>query len=494
MTWWLDIPTISATLYAMTDKIELIILRSLLHRPEYTRRVLPFLKDEYFHDNCEKRLFRTVSDFINKYTTAPTREALNIIFNQEEGLAQTEYESCLKLVDSLVLSEEEPDEQWLVDQTEKFCKDKALYNALMESVEILDERKAKGRSKNAIPNILTAALGVSFDEHIGHDFIEDSDARYEFYHRVEKKTPFDLDLFNKITNGGVPDKTLNVCLAGTGVGKSLFMCHHAANCLTQSKNVLYITCEMAEERIAERIDANMMDISLDELKTIPQDIYAKKLQAVTMGITGKLIIKEYPTASANANHFRHLLDELRLKKNFKPDIVFIDYLNICASTRFKPGANVNSYTYIKAIAEELRGLAVELGVPIFTATQTNRSGFSNTDVELTDTSESFGLPATADFMFALISTEQLDALGQVMVKQLKNRYNDVATYRRFVVGIDRSKMKLFDVDESQQQLVQEGGKSDDDDEDSDGGGFGAKGNFGNRRFAKVKRSSGDWSE
>lgn len=476
----------------MTDKIELVILRSLLTRPDYTRRVQPFLHEDYFHDPCERRLFKTISDFINKYASAPTREALNIILNQEEGMGQKEFDECLRLVESLVATEKEPDEQWLVDETERFCKDKAVYNALMESVEILDEKKAKGRSKNAIPEILSKALSVSFDEHIGHDFIEDADDRYEFYHRVEKKTPFDIELFNKITNGGVPDKTLNVCLAGTGVGKSLFMCHHAANCLTQSKNVLYITCEMAEERIAERIDANLMDISLDELKTIPQDIYTKKLQAVTMGITGKLIIKEYPTASANANHFRHLLDELRLKKNFKPDIVFIDYLNICASTRFKPGANVNSYTYIKAIAEELRGLAVELGVPIFTATQTNRSGFSNTDVELTDTSESFGLPATADFMFALISTEQLDALGQVMVKQLKNRYNDVATNRRFVVGIDRSKMKLSDVDESQQQLVQETlakGKDDDEDSDDDGG-FG-KPKF--QRFAKVKRSDDDWS-
>jgi replicative DNA helicase len=436
----------------MTDKIELVILRSLLHRQGYTRRVLPFLKDEYFHDNCEKRLFKTISEFIVKYANAPTREALNIILSQQEGLSQGEFDECLRLVDGLN-PEEEPDEQWLVDQTEKFCKDKAVYNALMESIELLDEKRAKGRSKNAIPEILTSALSVSFDQHIGHDFIEDAEQRYEFYHRIEKKTPFDLDYFNRITGGGVPDKTLNVVLAGTGVGKSLFMCHHAANCLTQNKNVLYITCEMAEERIAERIDANLMDVTLDDLKQLPIDIYGKKLAKLTKNITGKLIIKEYPTASASVNHFRHLMDELRLKKNFKPDVVFIDYLNICASSRFKPGANVNSYTYIKAIAEELRGMAVEMGVPIFTATQTNRSGFGNSDVELTDTSESFGLPATADFMFAIIATEQLDELGQVMVKQLKNRYNDTATHRKFVIGIDRSKMKLFDVEENMQQLV-----------------------------------------
>jgi replicative DNA helicase len=475
----------------MTDKIELVILRSLLHRPDFTRRAQPFLKEEYFHDNCEKRLFKTISEFIEKYSNAPTREALNIILNSQEGLSQGEYDDCIKLVEGLAAETDPPDEQWLVDQTEKFCKDKAVYNAIMESIELLDEKKAKGRSKNAIPEILTKALSVSFDEHIGHDFIEDSAERYDFYHRVEKKTSFDLDYFNKITNGGVPDKTLNVCLAGTGVGKSLFMCHHAANCLTQSKNVLYITCEMAEERIAERIDANLMDISLDELKKLPLEIYSKRLSKVTSGITGKLLIKEYPTASANVNHFRHLLDELRLKKNFKPDVVFIDYLNICASSRFKANGNVNSYTYVKAIAEELRGLAVEIGVPIFTATQTNRSGFSNTDVELTDTSESFGLPATADFMFALISTEQLDELGQVMVKQLKNRYNDVATHRKFVIGIDRSKMKLYDVDEADQQLIQDNSTNQNDDEDSPPtlirmGGHGRSG-------ARDKPALDDWS-
>lgn len=475
------------------DKIELIIIRSLLHRTDFTRRVQPFLKQEYFHDPCERRLFNTVSEFIEKYATAPTREALKIILNQQDGLSQGEFDECVKLVDSMDKGAEEPDEEWLVDQTEKFCKDKAVYNALMESIELLDEKKAKGRSKNAIPEILTQALSVSFDEHIGHDFIEDAEDRYDFYHRVEKKTPFDLDYFNKITNGGVPDKTLNVCLAGTGVGKSLFMCHHAANCLTQSKNVLYITCEMAEERIAERIDANLMDITLDDLKKLPVEIYTKRLSKVTMGITGKLIIKEYPTASANVNHFRHLLDELRLKKNFKPDVVFIDYLNICASSRFKANGNVNSYTYVKAIAEELRGLAVEAGVPIFTATQTNRSGFSNTDVELTDTSESFGLPATADFMFALIATEQLDELGQVMVKQLKNRYNDVATNRKFVIGIDRAKMKLSDVEESQQQLIQVGRSDEEDEEDSAHTGAGAGAHRRTGAGTREKPSIRGWS-
>ena len=435
---------------SMTDKIELIILRSLLHRPDFTRRVQPFLKQEYFHDPCEKRLFNTVSEFIEKYATAPTREALKIILNQQDGLSQGEFDECVKLVECLEKSGEEPDEEWLVDQTEKFCKDKAVYNALMESIELLDEKKAKGRSKNAIPEILTKALSVSFDEHIGHDFIEDAEERYDFYHRVEKKTAFDLDYFNKITNGGVPDKTLNVILAGTGVGKSLFMCHHAANCFTQSKHVLYITCEMAEERIAERIDANLLDVTLDNLRELPKTLYEKKIQNLSSGVKGKLIIKEYPTATANVNHFRFLLDELWLKRKFKPDIIFIDYLNICASARVKSGNNVNSYTYIKSIAEEIRGLAVEYNVPIFSATQTTRSGYSSTDVGLEDTSESFGLPATADFMFALISTEELAELNQIMVKQLKNRYNDTATNRKFLLNITRAKMKVSDI---QQQTV-----------------------------------------
>lgn len=432
------------------------------------RRVLPFLKGDYFHDPCERRLFENIESFIQKYSSSPTTEALNIVLSEQDGVSQGEYDNCAKLIDTLTLSKDVSNEMdWLIDQTEKFCKDKAVYNALMESIQLLDEKKAKGKSRNAIPEILTKALSVSFDASIGHDFVEDADKRFEFYHRVEQKTPFDLEFLNKITNGGVPNKTLNVILAGTGVGKSLFMCHHAANCLTMNKNVLYITCEMAEERIAERIDANLMDIAVDELKTLPKDIYDRKLSKVTAGMTGKLIIKEYPTATANVDHFRHLLDELKLKKNFLPDVVFIDYLNICASSRFKAGANVNSYTYIKAIAEELRGLAVQSDFPIFTATQTNRSGFSNTDVELTDTSESFGLPATADLMFAIIATEQLDEAGQIMVKQLKNRYNDPTLHKRFVLGIDRSKMKLFDVDNDDQALFEQMGKKNNEDDDDD---------------------------
>ncbi len=472
-----------------TDKIELVILRNLMYNADYTRRVLPFLKDEYFHDPCECRLFKSIGDFIQLYASAPTTEALNIILSEQDGVSQGEYDDCAKLIEILLSTKDiENDSKWLIDQTEKFCKDKAVYNALMESIQLLDEKKSKGKSRNAIPEILTSALSVSFDASIGHDFVEDSDSRFEFYHRVEQKVSFDLDYFNQITGGGVPSKTLNVILAGTGVGKSLFMCHHAAHCLTLNKNVLYITMEMAEERIAERIDANMMDIAVDDLKNLPKDVYDRRLGKVTAGLTGKLIIKEYPTATANVDHFRHLLDELRLKKNFKPDIVFIDYLNICASSRFKAGANVNSYTYVKAIAEELRGLAVQADFPIFTATQTNRSGFSNTDVELTDTSESFGLPATADLMFAVIATEELDELGQIMVKQLKNRYNDPTTHKRFVVGIDRSKMKLFDVAENDQKLFEQMGKSKGDEDSDNDDDTQPSGKFSNNK----KRSFSGW--
>ena len=453
-----------------TDKIELVVLRNLLYNADYIRRVLPFVREEYFHDPCERRLFKSISDFIQKYASSPTAEALNIILSEQDGVAQGEYDECAKLITALLEGKEISNEiAWLIDQTEKFCKDKAVYNALMESIQLLDDKKSSksGKSRNAIPEILTSALSVSFDASIGHDFVEDSDSRFEFYHRVEQKVPFDLDFFNKITGGGVPSKTLNIILAGTGVGKSLFMCHHAAACSSLNKNVLYITCEMAEERIAERIDANIMDIAVDDIKTLTKEVYDRKLARACAGLTGKLIIKEYPTATANVDHFRHLLDELRLKKNFKPDIVFIDYLNICASSRFKAGANVNSYTYVKAIAEELRGLAVQSDFPIFSATQTNRSGFGNTDVELTDTSESFGLPATADLMFAIIATEELDGLGQIMVKQLKNRYNDPTTHKRFVVGIDRPKMKLFDVEEKDQKLFESLGKKDEDEDEDE---------------------------
>jgi len=430
--------------------IEKLVLENLLYNESYARRVLPFLKEDYFGDLSQKHVYNLVHGFYNDYNKPPTKEVLDLSINSSTTLNQKQVEDCVGLI-SVLSSENKQDEQWLVDETEKFCKDKAIYNAILESIHII-EGKNKTKTTDALPSILSDALGVSFDTKIGHDYIKDAELRYEFYHKPEQKISFDLDYFNKITNNGVSNKTLNVVIAGTGVGKSLFLCHHAANCLVQNKNVLYITCEMAEERIAERIDANIMDITLDELKTLPKDIYAKKLFNATRGVKGKLIIKEYPTSTANANHMRHLLDELYLKKKFKPDIVFIDYLNICASSRFKQ-AVVNSYTYVKAVAEELRGLAVEKNVPVFTATQTNRQGFSNTDLSLEDTSESFGLPQTADFMFALISTEDLEKRGQILIKQLKNRYKDVFTNRKFLVGVSRAKMKLSNLDE---QTAQDG--------------------------------------
>lgn len=435
----------------ISDRTEILILRSLLHDEDYGRKVLPFLKSEYFTEHDERVIFDCISDFYTKYNNKPSVESLLVDLGKYDTLNETEFKRIRETVKSFK-THEAAEPQWLLDNTENFCKEKALYNGIMESIQIIDG-KSKDKTKTAIPSILSSALAVSFDSHIGHDFIGDADKRYDFYHTVERRIPFDLELLNKITNNGTPYKTLNVCLAGTGVGKSLFLCHHAANCLMQGKNVLYITCEMAEERIAERIDANLMDTALDDLKALPKDIYDRKMRRIMEQTTGKLIIKEYPTATANVMHFKHLLDELRLKRNFTPEIIFIDYLNICASSRMKQSATVNSYTFIKAIAEELRGLAVETGVPIFTATQTNRSGFSSTDVELTDTSESFGLPQTADFMFALVSTEELQGLGQIMIKQLKNRYADPAANRRFVVGIDRSKMKLFDLDESAQRGI-----------------------------------------
>ncbi len=426
------------------ETMETIILRNLIHNESYTRRVVPFLDEDYFKDRNERVVFTLIRDHIHKYNRSPNLDALNIALDNRGGMSEQGYKDSTIIIKTVTENTGAVDDDWLYDQTEKFCKDKAVYNAIIRSIEIIDG-KSKNETKNAIPNILSDALAVSFDEQIGHDYIVDSDERYDFYHKVEHKTPFDLDLFNKITNGGVPNKTLNVILAGTGVGKSLFMCHHAASCYASNLNVLYITCEMAEERIAERIDANLMDLTMDELRHLPKVSYDKKLGRVTESIKSKLIVKEYPTATANVNHFRHLLEELKLKKNFKPDVVFIDYLNICASARFKAGANTNSYMYVKSIAEELRGLAVEWDTPIFTATQTNRTGFSSNDFGLEDTSESFGLPATADLMFGLISTEELEEQGKIMVKQLKNRYNDVATNRKFVVGINRGKMKLFDV-------------------------------------------------
>lgn len=427
--------------------IELTILRELTRNDQYFRKVLPFLKEDYFADRDTKILFRMISEYLEKYNSMPTRGALEIILDAKTNVEPDVMKQCIQNLDKMFDDSKSPDIEWLIDHTEKFCKDKAIYNAILESIHIIDG-KSKDKDVGSLPKMLSDALAVSFDTHIGHDYIEDYGKRYEFYHRVENKIPFDIEQFNTITNGGVPRKTLNIVMAGTGVGKSLFMCHHASACLTQNLDVLYITCEMAEERIAERIDANLMDIQMEDLKKLPADLYNKKMQQIRKKYTGRLIIKEYPTATANSNHFRALLNDLKMKKNFQPDIIFIDYLNICASARLKMNASVNSYTFVKAIAEELRGLAVEFDVPIFSATQVNRGGFNNTDVGLENTSESFGLPATADLMFALISTEELEEQGQVMVKQLKNRYNDVSHNKKFVVGIDRAKMKILDVNSS----------------------------------------------
>jgi replicative DNA helicase len=431
-------------------KIENVIFGNLINNEEYARKVIPFLKSEYFSDQVDRTVFDLITEYVNKYNSFPTKTALDIDLNEKSGLTEDQFKKARELVSDLNKSEEK-DINWLVDSTEKFCKDKALYNALMESIQIVDSSKNDSISVGSIPKILQDALGVSFDQSIGHDFLDDADARYEFYHRKEVRIPFDLDFFNKITQGGLPRKTLNIALAGTGVGKSLFMCHSAAQNLMSGLNVLYITMEMAEERIAERIDANLLGVTLDELKELPQSIYYKLIGRVRDRAKGKLIVKEYPTASAGSANFRHLLNELNLKKNFVPDIIYIDYLNICASSRIKAGANVNSYTYIKAIAEELRGLAVEYNVPIVSATQTTRSGYSNSDVGLEDTSESFGLPATADFMFALVTSDELRQLSQIMVKQLKNRYGDPAVHKRFVIGVDYSKMRLYNVEASAQE-------------------------------------------
>jgi replicative DNA helicase len=430
------------------NSIEQVILSNLIYNEQYVRRVSPFLNESLFHDKNERILYKAVQSFISKYNTPPTKEAVIISLDKNKSINEDEYKTIVSILEELS-ADESTNFDWLINETEKFCKDKAVYNAIMESIHIIDG-KSKDKSDTAIPEILSDALAVSFDTHIGHDYIEDAEERYDFYHKKESKVPFDLEFMNKITSGGTPPKTLNIIMAGTGVGKSLFMCHHAANCLVQNLNVLYITCEMAEERIAERIDANLMDITMDDLKELPKQIYDKKIKTSTCNVSGKLIIKEYPTATANANHFRILIDELALKKKFKPDIVFIDYLNICASSRLKGNGNVNSYTYVKSIAEEIRGLAVEKNIPIFSATQTNRTGFSSSDVSLEDTSESFGLPATADFMIALIATEELDELGQILIKQLKNRYNDTVQNRKFIVGINRAKMKLYDVKKDEQ--------------------------------------------
>ena len=433
--------------------IENSILNHLVFDEEYGRKVIPFLKDEYFSDYNDRLVFKLITEYVGKYNSFPSKEALAIDLTNKEGVNESSFKECRDLIEKMQPTDNEL--SWLLDQTEKWCQDRAIYNAIMSSIQILDDKSGK-TTKGAIPQILSDALAVSFDTHIGHDFIEDSDSRFEFYHTKESRVPFDLDYFNKITQGGLPKKTLNIALAGTGVGKSLFMCHCAAANLTAGLNVLYITLEMAEERIAERIDANLLDVAVDELKILPKDVYDKKINRVKTKTTGKLIVKEYPTACAGSANFRHLLNELKIKKNFIPDIIYIDYLNICMSSRIKNGANVNSYTLIKAIAEELRGLAVEFNVPIVSATQTTRSGYSSSDLGLEDTSESFGLPATADFMFGLQRSETMDDLNQIVVKQLKNRYNDPGINRRFIVGVDRSKMRLYDVEQSAQEDLLDG--------------------------------------
>ena len=425
----------------MSERIEETILRNLLFNEEYYRKVIPFLKAEYYETYHEKVIFEEIAEFAAKYDKIPTKEVLAINLQSRADLTEETFKDSLQGVNSL--TDEWVDYDWLLDATEKWCQDRAIYLALMQSIKIADGGD-KRLDKGAIPSILQDALAVSFDEHIGHDYIEQASDRYEFYHRKEEKIPFDLEKFNFITKGGLSNKTLNVALAGTGVGKSLFMCHVAGAALTQGYNVLYITCEMAEEKIAERIDANLLNVGVKDIVELPEVLFTSKVNEIARKTRGKLIIKEYPTASAHAGHFKALLSDLKLKKDFKPDLIFVDYLNICASMRYK-GAIVNSYTYVKAIAEELRGLAVECNVPIISATQTTRSGYGNSDPDLTDTSESFGLPATADFMFALISTEELEQQGRIMVKQLKNRYSDLVTSRKFMVGIDRSKMKLYDV-------------------------------------------------
>jgi len=439
-------------------KLEQTILKNLIYNEEYLRKVLPFLKSEYFTDRSDKTLYDEIASFTETYNSTPTVEALVLAVKERRNLSDEEVEKCESYLQEIEKTKgEESKVQWLVDKTEQFCQEKAIYNAVLGSISILDG-KDKTNDKGSIPKILSDALAISFDNSVGHDYLENSDERYDFYHRKEERIPFDLEFFNKITKGGLPNKTLNIALAGTGVGKSLFMCHVAAGCMVQGKNVLYITMEMSEEKIAERIDANLLNVTIDDLVSLPKDLYDKKINKLREKTVGKLIIKEYPTASASSIHFRTLLNELNLKKSFVPDIIFIDYLNICCSARIKAGANVNSYTYVKAIAEELRGLAVEFGVPIVSATQTTRGGFTSSDPGLEDTSESFGLPATADLMFALISSEELEEMGQIMVKQLKNRYNDPTHFKRFTLGIDRSKMRLYDIEQSSQDGITDSGQ------------------------------------
>jgi len=436
------------------DKIEITILRSLIFNEDYCRKVIPFIRQEYFGEYAERVIFEEIYEFIAKYDKLATKEVLSIEVSNRRDLSEDQLKQCNYIISNL--TDNEADFDWLLNSTEKWCKDRAIYLALMESVHIVDDDTGK-KNKDAIPHILSEALGVSFDHNIGHDYVKNFEERYDFYHKTEEKIPFDLEYFNKITKDGLPSKTLNVVLAGTGVGKSLFMCHLASSVLLQGRNVLYVTLEMAEEKIAERIDANLLDVDIKSIAELPKRMFETKIQNLVNKSIGTLIIKEYPTASAHVGHFKTLLNELSMKKSFKPDIIFVDYLNICASSRYK-GSIVNSYTYVKAIAEELRGLAVEHNVPIVTATQTTRSGFNSSNIELTDTSESFGLPATADFMFALISTEELEQRGQILVKQLKNRYNDPTANRKFLIGVDRSKMRLYDIEQSAQKDILDSGK------------------------------------
>ena len=436
----------------MTERVPLTILKNLIHNETYTRQVIPFIEPDYFEERTDRIVFEEVAKFLNEYDKTPTKEVLHIEVEKRVDVTEDEYKNVEQLISAL--DPEESESKWLLDTTEEWCKQRAIYLALIKSIQIADGQD-EHKKPEAIPAILSDALAVGFDQHVGHDYIDDSEDRYAYYHRVENKIPFDLEYLNKITSGGISDKTLNIALAGTGVGKSLFMCHVASSCLVQGKNVLYITLEMAEEKIAERIDANLLDTNIKDIVELPEKIFNKKITNLSKKTGGKLIVKEYPTASAHCGHFKSLLQELKLKKSFSPDIIFVDYLNICASSRYRSAVNVNSYSYVKAIAEELRGLAVEFSLPIVSATQTTRSGFASSDPNLTDTSESFGLPATADLMFALISTEELEGLNQIMVKQLKNRYNDPTINKRFVVGIDRAKMRLYDVEQGAQQDIVE---------------------------------------
>ena len=447
------------------EKVETTIIGNLIFNEDFSRKVLPFVRKDYFENFHEKVIFEEISNFIIKYNSMPTKQALVIDIEKRTDLSDDVYKQVCEFIEQLV--DIPNDKQWLLDTAEKWCRDRAIYLALVQSISIADgNSEEKGR--DAIPSILSDALSVSFDNHVGHDYLQDYEERYDFYHQTEEKIPFDLDFFNKITKGGLVNKSLNVALAGTGVGKSLFMCHMASSCLLQGKNVLYITMEMAEEKIAERIDANLLNVNIQEIADLPRQMFETKVSKISNKTEGSLIIKEYPTASAHSGHFKALINELALKKSFRPDIIFIDYLNICASSRYRQGGTVNSYSYIKAIAEELRGLAVEANVPIVSATQTTRSGYGSSDVELTDTSESFGLPATADLMFALISTDELEELGQIMVKQLKNRYNDLSVNKRFVVGIDRAKMRLYDCEQSAQNDILDSGQEEEyNNEDSD---------------------------